>query len=192
MPDPNWTLNASFSQTPESNGFTRETYGAPVINQVTTGPQANRRVEVNTDAGGVVWKTSQVPSLDPAIGCTLEYVCSCSGAGNAGIELTFLSRAVMVQVYQNKIVSILASDGIPQQVITEAATASNASDTTVRVTFDSSNNIRVYRNGTLIIGPVAVPVCVKPFQRILWWAEEGGTQIFKQVKAWLGGAMAPG
>ena len=192
MPDPAWSFQASFSQLPEANGFTRELYGSPVINAVTTGPQANRRLEVNTDNGGVVFFTTQIPSLSTVSGCTMEFVCSCNGIGNAGIELTFLDRVVTVQVYQNKVQLRMVSDGIPQEVVNEANTAANTSDTTFRVTFDDQNKARVYRNGTIILGPTDVPTCVKPFQRVLWWAEEGGTQIFKQIRFWLGGAMIPG
>ena len=192
MPDPNWSTQFNFSQTPETNGFTRQVYGTPVIQEVTSGSQANRRVEINTDAGSVVWGTTQVPSLDPTIGCTLEYVCNCTGTGNAGIELTFLSRVVAVQVYAAEVRFYTVQDGVEPPPPTIVLTTANSANTTIRVTFDSSNNVRVYRNGTLIIGPQAVPVAVKPFQRVLWWAEEGGVQTFRTIKVWLGGAMAPG
>lgn len=193
MPDPVWTQQYNLQQTPEQNGFTRTLSGSPTVTTQTSGPAANRRVEVNSNNGDCVFLTSQVPALDATVGATAESVCSCSGAGNAGFELTFLSRAFLVMVFENRIDVTICRDGAPQPSDEQSIpTASNGSNITLRFTTDGSSNLRVYRNGVLILGPTPLPACVKPFQRVLWWGEAGGTQIFRAFRYYIGGAVEPG
>ena len=184
MPDPAWTNQYSMNQSPEGNGFSRTLYGTPVITEVTGGSPANRRVEINSNNGSVVFITSQVPSLNDDTGATVEMIVDVSGAGNAGFELTFLNRYIGVQIYTNRI-TIQAGNGLQ-----EAATPSNASNVTIRLIY-AAGQCSIYRNGSLV-GTYAVAVNANSFQRVLWWGEEGGTQIFRALRYWVGGAMAPG
>ena len=192
MPDPAWTQQYAFNQTPEANGFTRTLYNSPVVTEVTSGNPANRRVEIDSTNGDAVFTTSAVPSLDSSVGATAELQVAVTGAadGDAGVELTFLDRAVLIMVFPDKISIEVAQDaGAFSQ---EFATASNGTDTLVRVTFDNTKALRVYRAGVLLAGPISTTTAVKPFQRVLWWAESGAIATFKIFRYWLGGAMAPG
>jgi len=193
MPDPVWTASYNFAQTPEGNGFTRTLYNSPVVTLTTSGSPANRKVVVDSTNGDVVFLTSAVPSLDSGVGATAEFQVAVTGAaeGDAGVELTFLDRAVLVQVYPNKIVTSICNDLIGNQEQT-FATASNGTDTLVRITFDATKNLRVYRAGTLVAGPLSTDNCVKPFQRVLWWAESGAVATFKIFRYYIGGAVVPG
>lgn len=190
MADPVWTAQYNYSQTPETNGFSRTLYKTPVVTVVTSGPVANRRVEINSASGDVVFITSNVPSLDPSIGATAEAVVSVTGPGDAGFELTFLTRALMLQVYATG-VGLTVCDDIGGEKHYRVKTAPNNVDTKFRMTLDGSNNVHVYREGSGVIGPVSAEQCEKPFQRVLWWGESSGTQTFKAMKYYIGGAVAP-
>jgi len=184
MADPVWTNQYNLAQTPEQNGFTRNLYGNPTINAITSGTPANRRVELTTDQGGVAFVTSSVPSLNDAVGATAEVLIQTNGSGNAGFELTFLNHIVAVRVYQTKIfIDIL--DGQTHQY----NTADNSGQTRIRFTY-ANGSMSLYRNAVLI-DTLPVPVNVMPFQRVLWWGEEGGLQTWRELKYYIGGAVAP-
>jgi hypothetical protein len=192
MPDPAWTQQYQFNQSPEGNGFTRRLYRTPIVTEVTGGNPANRRVEIDSTNGDAVFITSAVPSLDSSVGATAEMVVNVTGAadGNAGVELSFLDRAVLLMVYPNKIgISAAQEDG---QIEQEVATASNAPDTEVRMTLDASKDLRIYRNDALILGPISTQTKTKPFQRVLWWGESGALVTFRALRYYLGGAVIPG
>jgi len=193
MPDPAWTAQYNLAQTPEGNGFTRRDYNSPVVTLTTGGQPANRKVVIDSTNGDTVYTTSNVPSLDSGVGATAEMMVSVTGAveGDAGIELTFLDRAVLVQIYPNKIVTSICND-LTGNVEQTFPTASNGTDTLIRVTFDATKNLRVYRAGVLLAGPLSTAGCVKPFQRVLWWGESGAIATFKQFKYYIGGAVVPG
>ena len=191
MPDPVWTSSYNYAQSPEQNGFTRTLYNDPVVTEITSGNPANRRVEINSNNGDVVFLTSSVPSLDSSVGATAEAVVNVSGAGDAGFELTFLNMGTLIQVLQNSILLSFCNDfGGYQEFL--FSTSPNNVDITIRFTVDGSRQARLYRNTVLIDGPRTIPVCIKPFQRVLWWGESGGTQIFKGMKYYIGGAVVPG
>ena len=192
MPDPAWTAQYNFAQTPEGNGFTRQLHNDPIVTLIQGGNPANRRVDVDSTNGDAVFLTSQVPSLDSTIGATIEMTVAVSGAadGNAGFELTFLDRAVLVMVFPNKIGLTVAQDA--GQFDQEIPTASNSGDTEIRVTFDATKALRVYRNDVLIAGPISTQTAVKPFQRVLWWCEAGAIATFRVMRYYLGGAVVPG
>jgi hypothetical protein len=196
MPDPVWSSQYNYGQTPENNGFTRELYGSASLNLVTGGQAANRRVEVTSQpGGGYVFTTSNVPSLDGTIGATGEAVCNPgSGAGHCGFEMTFLDRAVFVQIFADRVEVECCGDPPNQHVYLTVQTASNVSDLTWRFTY-AAGQFKVYRSGVLV-ADVAAPVCAKPFQRFLWWAEGSGsgvsTQTFRALRLYTGGAVQPG
>ena len=200
MPDPVWTMRYQMNQTPEGNGFTRSfdyTLQA-IVTEVTGGSPANRRVELDARAGldcGVVFLTSTVPSLDFTQGATAETIVNVSGDsnGNAGIELTFLSYAVALQVYPGKVKLYAPGDGNPDpSVDVTVPTASNNADIKWRITFDTLHQVHIYRDDLLVIGPVVVPIVVKPFQRVLWWAEGGVLTIWRAFRFYVGGAVPAG
>ncbi len=195
MPDPVWTSTYNYSQTPEANGFTRTLYDNPVVNTVTGGAAAQRRVEVNSNNGSAVFLTSNVPSLAEANGCTAEMVVANSGPGDAGFEVTFLNHVFGVRVYTDK---VMIDSVTNDPSVTEVAVAASVGDRTLRVTLtpdtpDPTTNrtLRVYLNGALIHTSV-LNRRDSAFQRFLWWGEEGGTQIFRQMKLYIGGPVAPG
>ena len=186
MADPVWTNQYALNQTPEQNGFTRVLYSSPVVNAVTTGTPANRRVEITSSTGDAVFVLSNVPSLDISNGATIETTLSCSGSGDAGFELTFQTTHFGIQVYQNS-VTVVVADGLPEHTID---TSSNSSDTIIRATVSSDNTLRVYRAGVLV-DTRSMPLDNHPLPRVLWWGEAGGTQIFRALKYYVGGAVAP-
>jgi hypothetical protein len=192
MPDPSWSFQYNYAQTPEGNGFARELYGNPAITLVTGGSAANRRVTVDSGGGDAVFLTSQVPSLSQTTGATAEMVVAVSGAanGNAGVEMTFLGRAVMLQVHPSKVSVTIAADAEGEQHH-EIPTASNAGDTTIRFVYWPDTTCSVYRNGVLL-GTFPTYASARPFQRFLWWCEAGATATFRAMRLWVGGAMAPG
>lgn len=189
MADPVWSSAYNFGNTPENNGFTRTVNGG-VVTLTTTGPAAGRKVSINSDAGDAVCLTSSVPSLSEGVGATAQAIVAVTGAGDAGFELDFLNHNVQVLIKANSVVISLGDDANGNQN-TEIPTASNGTATTIRLTVDSSGNIRVYRNTVLIFGPTQWPTSVSPFQRVLFWGEGGGTQVFTQMNSYLGGAVAP-
>jgi len=191
MADPIWTANYSLAQTPEQNGFTRTLYGEPIVTLTTSGPTANRKVVVDSTSGDCVFTTSQVPTLDSTVGATLEFITSQNGGGDVGCELTFVNKAFGVEVYDNNVIARICQDAAPGELTVDVPTSGNGSDTTWRVTIDDSAQFRLYRNTALTIGPTGIPECIKPFQRVLWWKEGGGTGIFKKMAYYLGGAVAP-
>jgi hypothetical protein len=187
MADPVWTQQYALNQTPEQNGFTRTLYGSPTVNTVTGGTPSSRKVEIlSTASDSCVFSTSNVPAINSSVGITAEIIASCTGAGDAGFECTFLDRYVGVQLYSNKI-TIVISNGQAESVF---PTAANTADTTVRFTYSPDGTGRVYRNAVLI-SAFAIPAETKPFQRVLWWGEGGGTQVFKALRYYLGGPVAP-
>lgn len=192
MADPVWTNQYNTALGPEQNGiFTQaNVYSvASTINSITSGNPSNRRLEiVGSDVNsGAVWITSQVPTLDPNIGVTIETLVQVSGDNdcNAGYELTFLDRAIGVQVHQNRI-TIQVQDG---QGLHTFLTADNSGQTRVRLTY--ANGIAsIYRNASLV-GTISVPSVTFPSQRVLYWAEGQGTVIYRELKYFVGGAVAP-
>ena len=189
--DPNWTAQFIFSQAPEANGLTRTLYGTPTVTSITTGSAANRRLIIDSAGGDCVFTTSQVPSLDSTVGATIEFTIAQTGAGDAGFELTFLNRAFGVEIHETSVTVRICQDAAPGEITQSASTALNTTDVLWRLTVDGSSQLRLYRAGTLIIGPVTVPGCVKPFQRVLFWGEGGGTSVWKKVAYYIGGAVAP-
>lgn len=194
MPDPAWTQNYATNQSPESNGFTRNINRSPVITEITTGNPANRRVEIDSDNGDVVFLTSSVPSLDPLVGVTIEADIQTAGPGDAGFELTFLNAAVLVNVYSGSVdISIPRGDDGTGASETTFITADNGDTEHIwRYTFDASRNVRLYRDEILVGGPILASTVTKPFQRVLWWGEGGGTQIYWGFRYFIGGAVVPG
>ena len=192
MPNPIWSAEYAFNQAPEANGFTRRESGSPVITEQTSGTPANRRVEINSDNGDAVWATTTVPALDPLVGTTTEFQTRVSGSGDAGVETTFLTFAVLCMVWENMIsVSQPRGDNGDPGGETEIATASNAVDTLVRFNFSPDRTVTVYRNG-IEIHSFTANVITKPFQRVLWWGEGGGTQVFNIFRYYNGGSVPPG
>jgi hypothetical protein len=185
LAEPSWSFTYNLASTPEANGFTRTLSGSPAVTTQTTGPAANRRVEINSTNGSCVFLTSSVPSLDPNVGATAEATVSVTGAGDAGFELTFLDRHIGIQVYMDKI-TVTTPDGLPDH---EFPTVSNATDTVVRLTYSPDGTARVYRNGVLL-ATLAIPSTPHSFQRVLWWGEGGGVQIVRSLKFFIGGPVA--
>jgi hypothetical protein len=194
MPDPNWTAEYNTGNTPEQNGFSRTLYNSPVVTATTSGPPAGRNVEINSDNGDAVFITSQVPSLDPTLGASAEMDVEVVGAGDAGFEMTFLNSAVLVNIFQNSVnVSIPTGDDGTGASETDVATADNGdAPHTWRYLFDSSRNVSLYRDEVLVVGPIAASTITKPFQRVLWWGEGGGTQTYWGFRYYTGGAVIPG
>lgn len=188
MPDPSWTMQYNWAQAPEGNGFTRRLVRSPVITEVISGNPAARRVEINSDNGNAIFLTSQVPALDAAVGVTAEAQVRVSGAGDAGFELTFLNAAILVNVYENLVNIYDSAQGQETEV---AVGLSNAVDTLIRMTFAPDRTCRFYRNGVEIHSLIA-GVTAKPFQRVLWWGEDGGTQVFNIFRYYSGGPVPPG
>ena len=188
MPDPNWTSQYDFSKTPEANGFTRSIHGAPVLMLATSGAPANRRVEINSDAGDIVFLTSQVPSLSESLGATAEAVVSVTG-GDAGFQLTFLTCAILVQVHPDKLYVGMPGDP-PGGYVNIDIPIVNSGNVTVRATFSPGRLLRLYRNGVLVGGPYTVPNRSQAYQEVQWWGE-GGFQVWRFMAYYLGGAVAP-
>lgn len=194
MPQVPWTFQYNYQHDPEWNRFTRIPYGNPVVNAVTTG---QRRVEVSCPEykDNIVFLSSDVPALDVALGITAEMMVNVSGPfadGNAGIEATFLPFAIAMQVRPNEVEFYSGGDGT-NSVRIIVPTAPNNSDILWRITIDSNRIINIYRAGILVIGPVVIPSGGQPFpfQRFLWWVENGATATFKQMNYYQGGAVAP-
>lgn len=185
-----WTQTYNWAQSPEGNSFTRTYYGSPVVNEVTGGPPSGRKVEIDSTNGSAVFLTSQVPTLDPTVGTTTEMRVAVTGAGDAGCEMTFLSRVVSLQVFANS-VNLYAPQNVGDGVNITVPTASNGAATLFRFTFDPNSQARVYREGVLVIGPVTIGAVTQPFQRVLWYGEGGGTQTFNVLRYYSGGAVAP-
>lgn len=191
MPDPVWSFQYSLTQTPEQQGFSRVFNSGvePAITLVTGGSPANRRIQVNTDNGGdVSFITSNIPSFNSAVGFTSEALVNVSGAGDAGFEARFVELFCAINIFQDRVYLERGDDSV------EVATPSNAADILWRLTFDGTN-VRVYRAGSLVIGPVApkfFELLDRSFQKFQFWAEGGGTVIFKQMKYYIAGAVVPG
>lgn len=196
MPDPVWTLQYLYNQSPEQNGFTRQLcYQTPApVTEVSSGPPANRRVEIDaTDpTSGIVFMTSQIPALDSGVGVTAEMMLNVSGAadGDAGVELTFLDYAILLNICPNKIDLSAPAEGGGglRQII---ATSPNNVDTLWRLLFYPNHNVSVYRAGVLVAGPFLAPVQPKRFQRVLWWGEAGALSVWKAMRYYIGGAVEP-
>lgn len=190
MPDPAWSYEYNVAKTIEENGFTRTLYRTPIITETTSGNPTERGVHVDSSDGDAVFLTSTIPALDVSAGATLEVVVSVSGPGDAGVELTFLGLAIVCNIYLNQVELSLAG-GVQEF---QFATAINNPDVTWRLTFEGTsngNNIRIYRDGVLVGGPVPSLALIKPFQRVLWWVEGGAVAKFKSVKFYVGGAVEP-
>ena len=187
MADPVWSAQYNFGSTPEQNGFTRFLYHPnPVITPVTSGPGANRRLEVDTSAGGgVSFLTTSVPAFNAALGMTAEITVNVTGPGDAGFEVTFLEFPIGLNIYTDR--ATLERIGTTPL---EAATASNSADIAWRITFDTTN-LRVYRAGALVFGPLAPVMYPKPSQQFQFWVEGGSAAIYRGMKYYIAGAVAP-
>jgi len=185
MPDPSWTLVYNFKHTPEWNRFTRNLYGSPIVQE------NSQNLTLDTNNGDVAFVTSDVPSLDMSLGATLEIEASTTLTGDIGAEFTFLDAAFGFRIYLNKVIVDIVSNNWPPYIWREVATADNSSPTLWRLTIDNTRQLRLYRATVLIVGPESIPVKTCPFQRVLFWGEEGGVQTFTKMAFWLGGAMAP-
>lgn len=189
MPDPAWSTQYNFATTPESNGFTRIPYPSPATVTLTTGGTPSQRKVTLTESDprqGVSFVLSSLPSLNKTNGFTAEIDVQVSGSGNAGVELRYNDGAASLCVYQSSIrLTIVPGDwSVP--------TADNSGRTVVRLTCDGSRNVNVYRNGSLVIGPVQMPVTELDQNTYQWWGEEGGQQVFWAMRGYWGGAVAPG
>lgn len=191
MPNPNWTAEYAFNALPEANGFTREVVGAPVQTIVTSGSPANRRVELQSDQGSVIFHGAGIP-LNEVVGATMECIVNVTGVGDAGFELTFLERHIGIQIYASRVTVTLPDGQEPHEILTP----SNGSNTTFRATLiriAGVATLNLHRAGAPVpIGTFIVPAYSHASPRVLFWGEEGGTQIFRALRYWLGGAMAPG
>ncbi len=191
MADPVWTNQYNTSLDPDQNGTFTQQVGqynpASTLNIIKTGQQANRRLEItgSSTSSGAVWITSQVPTLDPNVGVTIESLVQVSGDDqcNFGYELTFLDRAIGLQVHQNRI-TVQVQDGQGLHIFN---TADNSGQTRVRLTY-GAGNANVYRNAVLL-GTIAVPSTPFPSQRVLYWQEGQGTVIIRELKYFVGGAV---
>lgn len=201
MPDPTWTDEYNLQSSPEDNGFGRQLVGIPTIVEQTTGSPANRRVEIQSDLGDVIFTTAAVPSLDEAVGASAEVDVEVTGQGDAGFEFTFLDGAALVNVFSDLVnLSIpQGDDGTPGTELNFAS--NNTVPIRIRLTVDPSRNVRLYRaliadlvwsELTNVSTPPVAPVTAKPFQRVLWWGEGGGTQIFRGLRYFTGGPVVPG
>jgi hypothetical protein len=193
MADPVWTNQYNTALGPEQNGtFTQNLASYSVassINSITSGSPANRRLEItggNVNAGAV-WLTSQVPTLDPTIGTTIESLVQVSGDDqcNFGYELTFLDRAIGLQVHQNRI-TVQVLDGQGLHIFN---TADNSGQTRVRLTY-AVGIASIYRNAVLL-GTIPVPSSPFQSQRVLYWQEGLGSVTIRELKYFVGGAVAP-
>lgn len=192
MPTPAWTAQYDFTKTPAGNGFTQVNYGNPTLTLNQHGTNQNVTITNPTSADSVVFLTSNVPALDSTVGATCEMIASVTGAGDAGFELGFLNQDVQVLLLANSVLVSVATDGIAGNVNTTVATPSNGTATTIRATIDGGANLNVYRNGVLVVGPIALlPFSGHKFQNVLWWGEAGGTQTFTELAYYIGGAVAP-
>lgn len=193
MPNPIWSFEYDFADSPEGNNFTRNLYNNPTINEVKSG--GNKRVEINATNGDCVFVSSFVPAIDSNTGITAECMVNVSGnaGGDAGIEITFLSHAILMQVYPNQVFIGLTGD--LQTLEYFIPTASNNSDLLYRVTCSGSGSgteVNVYRAGTHVGGPYTPPTLTRAYQRFLWWGESGIVSTWKQLKYYLGGPVTPG
>lgn len=193
MPDPNWTAEYNYGNTPEANGFSRTLYNTPIVTEIISGNPSNRRVEIDSDNGDAVFLTSNIPAFDPTVGATGEVEVSCNGSGDVGFEITMLDMAVGINIWETfiELYHPVGDDGTPGWT-EQALGLDNSVLTLVRVVIDGSRNVSLYRNGSLILGPVVAPIISKPFQRFLWWGEGGGTQEFRNKKFYIGGGVIPG
>lgn len=187
MPTPNWSFSYAMAQTPEQNGFTRFIHEpTPSVVLTQSGTPSNRRITVDTSGGGdISFLTSNIPSLNSAIGMTAEALCNVSGPGDLGFEGTFLDLDVQLLIYATKVQ--LITGGGP---VAEVATASNSVDTLWRLTY-GNNAINVYRAGALVIGPQVPILYTSPFQRFQFFVEGGSVGIFKSMNYFLGGPVVP-
>lgn len=193
MPDPSWTAQYLFNQTPEGNGFTRTLYGTPVVTEVTSGPPADRRLEIQSDNGNAVFLTSDVPSLDSSIGATGEIEVAVSGSGDGGFELTLLDTVIAVNIFQTFVEVYSPNPGGTPTYETYSG-QDNSPNTKWRVTIDPLKKARLYRNDLEItpIGGLQAHTAPKPFQRVLFWGEGGGLAVYKGMRYYQGGAVEAG
>lgn len=193
MPDPNWSFEYNFSNGSLNNGFTRTDYGTPVVDEITSGNPSNRRIEINSDNGDAVYRTTDIPSFDTSNGATGEFDVSCFGTGICGFEITFLDQVILAQVYQSKI-SIYSPNGdnATGEFEIEVDTPDNTVVTKFRIVVTNSGQVSFYREGVLVAGPQQLPTVTKPFQRFLFWGEGGGTQTLNGVRFYIGGGVIPG
>lgn len=189
---PVWTDTYDTALTPEANGYTRLLYGSPAITVVSNGSPGGRHVAIDATNGDAYFLTSTVPTLEAFLGATLEWKVGVVGPGEAGMQLTFLDHATLVDVFADSVTLNACSDVGGGYVSQNVPTASNAAATTTfRLTFDMDSQIRLYRNGVLTVGPLTAPQCLKDSQSILWWGESGATATFTSVSYYLGGPVAP-
>lgn len=190
MADPNWSSQYNFGQMPEQQGFTRILYGSPVVNTVTTGAAANRRVDITTDAGDCVFVTSNVPALNEAVGITAEASVVVSGSGNAGFQAVFLQFAVELDVKSNLMRIIMP--GISNTTVDQEFTGqNNTSPVLIRLTVNPAGVVRIYRNAIQLGNGFQRPSQPQVQQSFQWWGEGGGLQSFRALKTYWGGEVAP-
>lgn len=199
MPDPTWTDDYNFGNTPESNGFTRTLTGSPVVTEVTSGNPANRRVEINSDNGDAVFLTASVPSLDDLVGATGEFEAQCTGGGDVGFEITMLGTVILVNVFETfvELYCPAGDDPVAQPTISlEYSGQDNTVTTKWRVTIgpEPDQECHLYRDEVELtpVGGINLNDVTKSFQRVLWWGEGGGTQVLRGMRYYQGGPVVPG
>jgi hypothetical protein len=199
MADPTWDDQYDYSKSPEDNGFTRTIYKKdksptgkdPVVTETKTGPSANRKVEVDSTDGNVIFIAENPSGMDEDTGVTVDAMVSVTGVGHAGVELTFRNTAILIDIWESN-VQIYCPKGRSTVPWThqDIATASNAK-AIFRITYKKSEGVALYRNGLHLFGPTKTPQIPKPYNRILWWGEDGGTQTFHDLKYYFKGVSAP-
>lgn len=193
MPDPNWNKSYNWSLPPENNGFTRVLYREPVVDIITGGNPSTRNVTIVSNSGDCVFITDQVPSFDSNIGVTAEANIYCEGNGDAGFEVTFLDTVISLLVYENHIEFYCPrGDNNEPTIYFSVNTDSNINGALYRLIVNGSKQCAIYRNGVEIIPLTLLNNISKPFQRLLWWGEGGGTQKFDVLQYYAGGAVIPG
>lgn len=180
-PPGSWT-EYNFSNTPDQNGFTEQPDTNAVVNIVSTGPQADRRVEITPNGGNKVFITTDSPNLDPSVGATGEISVAVSAPNEfSGFEIRYLN-GVINWVCSSEITEINIPGGFPNPDFTGTPIASQVQDVSgqnntnqivFRITVDSSRDVMLYRNGVLLFGPLNLPYIQKPSQTFMWWGEGG-------------------
>lgn len=200
MPDPAWSAEYNMGQTPEQNGFTLDASSNATITLVTSGNPSLRRIEIDTSGGTQgIYRTTQIPALDEDVGVTVEadVEMSAAASGSAGFELTFLTYAILADVFESvehpdQTVGPGVNINEPGGFDVIAKTDSFTTARKLRMLFHPNKTVELYFDGTQLIGPTAAMTVVKPFQRVMFWGEGGGTQIFRGFRYYTGGAVAPG
>jgi hypothetical protein len=194
MADPIWSDQYDYSKSPEDNNYSRVIYskldpsptGAdPVITEKST------EVEIDSNNGSVVFVTENPVGMEKSKGITVDFTVTVTGVGHAGVELTFMDCAILVQIYESRL-EIYCPQGRSKVPWTNQNIATMAnSNITYRITYDETNGVSVYRGKTKYFGPALTPKIPKPYNRILWWGEGGGKQVFHSFKYYFDGTVVP-